>query len=230
MLESPRPRQIVHDYAPFDFPIVSVEKLPAVAQNKLGDAGELLTCRRTRRMFASPLSCSQLSDLLWHSSRTIQAVRDSSGFPWEHRPAPSAGGRHPIRLLIQQPTASCPCDLYLENEHALGRLAISSATTVELRAAAHALIKADRYTVLWFAAEIGRTASKYVEWESLIWRDAGALLAVLCLVAEGLGLAACPLGISGEPFLSATLESRGQVCGVGALAVGSRLRNERVDH
>jgi len=34
--------------------------------------------------------------------------------------------------------------------------------------------------------------------ESLVWRDAGALLFAICLFAEGLGLAACPLGFVGQ--------------------------------
>jgi hypothetical protein len=42
-----------------------------------------------------------------------------------------------------------------------------------------------------------RTLSRYPEGMSLIWRDAGALLATVHLVASDLGLSSCIVGTSG---------------------------------
>jgi hypothetical protein len=65
-------------------------------------------------------------------------------------------------------------------------------------------------------AHIERTLSRYDEGMSLLWRDAGALLATLHLSATELGLASCIVGATGvmidEP-------SRGEV-DVGSLVVG----------
>ena len=68
-------------------------------------------------------------------------------------------------------------------------------------------------------AEPGKTSAKYQHGESLIWRDAGILLAVMALIAEALDYSFCPLGITGEPWAD-QLATSGVLMGVGLALVG----------
>lgn len=84
----------------------------------------------------------------------------------------------------------------------------------EVLPAAHA-------TLVLYAAEVGKTAAKYDSPASLIWRDAGALLAVMGLAAYAHSLAFCPLGVTGEPWVGRLLKQQG-LFGVGAAFIGTR--------
>jgi len=55
--------------------------------------------------------------------------------------------------------------------------------------------------IFLFTALLPRTLSKYKNGLSLIWRDAGALITTISLVAEGLQLSSCPLGFS-KPLIN----------------------------
>ena len=77
-------------------------------------------------------------------------------------------------------------------------------------------------TIIWFGAQFDRTLSRYKDGESLVWRDTGALIATISLVAECLNLNCCALVIIGEPHFSQLLNSKGIVIGVGGLLVGSK--------
>lgn len=76
--------------------------------------------------------------------------------------------------------------------------------------------------LLWFVAQFGRTLGRYVDGESLVWRDAGALLATVYLVCEALGLACCAIGPSGDPDMPQIVGAENELRGVGGCIVGSR--------
>jgi hypothetical protein len=78
-------------------------------------------------------------------------------------------------------------------------------------------------TIVWFGAQFHKTLAKYDGGESLVWRDAGALLATFCMVSEALDLNCCGIGITGEPFLSRMLGSPEGVRGVGGCVIGTRV-------
>ena len=75
-------------------------------------------------------------------------------------------------------------------------------------------------SIIWFVARSNITRARYTNPESVIWRDAGALLATICLAATALNLVACPIGASGEPFIRRLLAAPDHVYGVGACAIG----------
>ncbi len=77
--------------------------------------------------------------------------------------------------------------------------------------------------ILWFAAQFARTRAFYEQADSLVWRDAGALVATVALLAETLDLACCPLGVTGEPLLSQVLGSDDAVVGAGGCMIGARI-------
>jgi nitroreductase len=72
------------------------------------------------------------------------------------------------------------------------------------------------------AAESGRTAAKYENAESLIWRDAGIALGYMSIVAEALGLTFCPLGVLGEPYVSAVVSGDPRIQAAGLAVLGAR--------
>lgn len=78
-----------------------------------------------------------------------------------------------------------------------------------------------RATVVWFAAEVARTETKYRQPETLLLRDAGALLALLNIVACTAGMNFCALGPTGDPHISKLFGSTEAIRGTGGFVVGN---------
>ncbi|MBF6613961.1 MAG: nitroreductase family protein [Chloroflexi bacterium] len=178
--------------------------------------------RRSSRLF-NQLPTERLSALLWWAARTRTGRREESGSVWQHRAAPSAGGRHPIDILVARIThQGRSLSLYDPIAHSLCDLDVTATQVTEFFAAVDAVLPMQEATLLWFVAQPGRTTSKYKYAESLIWRDSGALLAVVSLVAEALDLNSCAIGITGEPWISHTLMAQGLLYGTGGCLVGEK--------
>jgi hypothetical protein len=73
--------------------------------------------------------------------------------------------------------------------------------------------------LLFLFVDPSRIRGRYQNWESLVWRDAGALIGGITLVASALGCASCPLGLSGGDEIKAIL-GMPEVMGVGVCIVG----------
>jgi SagB-type dehydrogenase family enzyme len=188
---------------------------------------EAVHARRSRRQFL-PLSEEDISQLLWHSCRIRERRANDDGYTWEHRPAPSAGGLHPITILVVSrslwPNA---IKVYDPTAHTLAKLELGADALLQaFLDAVNAVLEIRDATVLWFVADFHLTLSKYLDGESLVWRDAGALGAIVEVVAEGLGLSCCALGITGEPFVSAITGNLPMLEGVGGCLVGRKVSDE----
>lgn len=72
-----------------------------------------------------------------------------------------------------------------------------------------------------FAAQFGKTRAAYENADSLVWRDAGALLCSFYMVCESLGLNCCGLGVNCASEVSDALESS-LYSGVGGCVVGCK--------
>lgn len=204
-------------YQPFTWPAGAFHTLPEIKD--VGDEGvlSLLDHRRTRRKF-SALSEGQLGQLLWRCARTQAIAESDYGFDLELRPAPSAGAIHPIHILVHLPGA--PNWLrYDSRRHGLVEVPKSVEAFAGLKELCHEVLPAEQATRLLLVAEPGKTYAKYHHGESLIWRDAGALLAVMAMIAEALDYSFCPLGITGEPW-AGRLAPAGVLTGVGVAVVG----------
>ena len=112
--------------------------------------------------------------------------------------------------------------LYQPKSHALSLLSVSSDYIKKLINAIEAVISVENASIIWLGAQFERTLSRYENGESIIWKDAGSLTATICLTAEYLGLNYCPVGITGEPYLSMALEATDKVFGVGGVIVGAK--------
>lgn len=216
-LLSPTRRAQIREYTEFRYSRVSVTYLPTPIITKSRTFLSVLEKRRSSRAFG-PLPLESLNSFLWCSARSMACFNED--LPLEHRPSPSAGGLHPIDLIIREGNKSL---VYDSQTHSLAEISVNDSTMLKLGELADAVFPCGEGTTIWFGAQHQKTAAKYDNSESLIWRDAGALIATMNLVAEYLELNFCPFGITGEPFLSEALESEA-VVGVGGICVGTRLQ------
>jgi SagB-type dehydrogenase family enzyme len=217
-LGDPVPRETVDRYVPYEWPAGEIAYLPLPAPVLLPSLDEIVTIRRTRRLF-EPLTQDSLSAMLWLSSRVISVGDETMGFPLTQRPAPSAGAIHPIHLLLK--TLNADWARYDPYGHGLVQLGKRGDALKGLWEAIARTVDPGAGTAFLFAAEPGKTSAKYANAESLVWRDAGALVGHMALVAESLHLNFCPLGHTGEPWVSG-LDEQDRLIGVGVALLGNR--------
>lgn len=177
-------------------------RLPRPAERLAMPLGDVLRNRRSTRSF-STLDTAQLSTLLYHSARVRETWVGPGGFPCSSRSTPSAGARHPVDLIIipgemTGPGATdlaldSPC-LYDPMTCELVRLSGPSAEAFR-DGLGHAsrMLGGTPSVLLAMVARLERTFSRYRGGLSLVYRDAGALLATIGLVASAIGLRGCPL-------------------------------------
>ncbi len=226
-LGSPRPKQQPDRYTPFVWPDGHFRLLTPqwVSQEELADGCSaerhvlrVLARRRSKRTF-SRLDMSELSQLLWHCARTQATSPSPLGFELEQRPTPSGGAIHPIHLLVKLAGEPQWCR-YDSRVHALVDVVGSADLLRDLLAHSEFVLPGAEATRILLVAEPGKTQAKYEDAASVIWRDAGALLAIMAVVAEALGSHFCPLGITGEPWAS-RLAPPGILAGVGMALIGN---------
>jgi SagB-type dehydrogenase family enzyme len=202
--------------------IVKREYLPVPPELGRKSFSEILANRKSRRTFG-PLSDGQLSALLWHSAKTRKSQLLDGELVWESRPAPSGGGVHPIDLIVIDRSASQPrFRIYDAISHSLGSFEVwDTLSTANLLSMVSEVLPIGNGVTLWFAAQFGKTMSRYDNGESLVWRDSGALLGVIYLVAEAIELSCCGIGITGDPMIQAIMGDKYR--GVGGCVVGARV-------
>lgn len=218
-LGNPCPRREPRHYSPLVWPMGQRIPLP-VATGITGlskPIADVLLHRRTKREF-SPLSAEMLGALTWLTCQTQRTGNEDLGFPLSLRPCPSAGAIHPIHLLVIGPHGD-GWFRYDSVSHALNKVK-TKVNPRRVLDAMQAVLPAPSATLLILAAEPGKTGAKYEAPASLVWRDAGVLLAYLAVAAEALDLSFCPLGVTGEPWVGQLLNQPG-LAGVGAAFVGS---------
>jgi len=222
-LRSPEPRENLLTYQEFCYPISETIYLPRPFSMPQYSFAEVLEKRRTRREFLK-LPRSALSSLLWYGAKTRLTRNLEKGHKWYHRPGSSAGGRHAIDLLVIEQGISTN-DVYLYNPlaHAISKLSINELSALkELLAAINVIVDVKNATLIWFAAQFKRATSAYLNATTLIYQDAGVLMAILSLVTEALELNFCPIGITGDPWVFRMLQAKDFIRGAGGCLVGSR--------
>ena len=215
---NPRPHDTPRQYEPLAWPEKDGVDLPDVVPASCRDAAQILLTRRTRYEFER-LTLIDLSHLMTLSARVQRSIPSQLGFALSYRPAPSAGGIHPVHLVVHSPDSPV-LQRYDPFRHRLCNLDCP-VRPAEVRAELNKIASGEQATMLLMVAEPGRTAAKYADPLSLVWRDAGALLGVLAVAAETLNLGFVPIGVTGEPWASALVDQPGLV-GVGAAWVAAR--------
>jgi SagB-type dehydrogenase family enzyme len=171
---------------------------------------DVLARRRSTRDFAEDrLTLGQLGDLLHFSARSHRVGRSRS-----HRAYPSGGARYPLELYVLCPPGACASLKaglyhYRPRDHALQTVAPFNRQARQVleraRAAAGGRV-GGRWVLLTMTARMARTNAVYENLAySLIAKEVGCLFQTLYLVAEGLGLGACALGIGQYQGIAALL-------------------------
>ncbi|TDT92029.1 nitroreductase family protein [Pseudodesulfovibrio indicus] len=221
-LDSPRPRHSQRAFGKQKFNVVKKRYLPRPNVSCGESFWSVVENRRTRREFES-ISIDFLASLLWYSAHPRKVRKDEQGFETQFRPPPSAGGLHPIEILVVRPDDSgwLPY-VYDPKAHCLCQIGVDDAKVSSFVYDVEDVIPIQNGTILWLAANFEKTRAKYHNADSLVWRDAGVLIGHMALVAEALSLSYCPLGITGEPMVSELLSSTGLV-GVGGAVIGEQV-------
>lgn len=212
---NPTPKSKESRVAEFNYPITEQIPLPRPKMPKV----DLLNCiseRKSVRQFRK-MTLERISQILWLSTKIKKVHVQKNGYILTHRPAPSAGARHPIDILIQFDN-----NLFYYNafDHSLNKLKLKPEILKALDKHSHKILPRRSGTMVWFISHNDRTAAKYKHPKSLIWRDAGALIYCFQLASTALGINSCPVGTLGEPFLSKAFKKHGNVESVGGLVIG----------
>ncbi|WP_460578029.1 nitroreductase family protein [Hymenobacter coalescens] len=180
---------------------------------------KVLGARASRRRFKQ-IADEKLADFLWYSAKALTMSQGPDAIFCQHRYVPSAGGIHPIDLLIISPVERT-VSLYDPVAHALCLLDISDDRLNAFLTYTEAVLNPESGVMIWYAARPEKVSAKYQNEISLIWRDAGALIASMYLIAEALRLNCCALGVLGNNELRA-LTDNSSILGVGGCIIGSR--------
>lgn len=219
-LGNPSPRRKPLMYQPVSWPTGDLIFLPQPrAINSLPPLDTVIESRRTQRDFGR-LPQTVFSKWLWMVGREMAEGHSDLGFPLTRRPVPSAGAIHPVHLVFSLPEAN-GWYLYSPEKHALASLIAPVATREQIRTELSPVLDIQEGVAIRLIAEPGKTAAKYENADSLIWRDAGVLLGQMALVAEALAFNFCPLGTTGHEWC-AQLELESRLVGVGLAVLGSR--------
>jgi SagB-type dehydrogenase family enzyme len=190
---------------------------PEVKANK--SFFKVLAARASRRSFAH-MPDEKLAAFLWYSAKALTLSQGPHNIFCQHRFVPSAGGLHPIDLIVidvHEQSAS----VYDPIAHALCKLDATEEKVATFLAYSQEVLNPGSGTIIWFAARPEKVSAKYTDELSLIWRDAGALIASMYLIAEALSLNCCALGNLGSLELQ-TLTDNPAVIGTGGCIIGAR--------
>lgn len=215
--DEPSPR-IGGDRAPRELELVDLVALPEGIAAPATDFLGVLSRRRSR--VGGPVPAGAIGSLLWHSTLLRARGFDGRFGQWESRACPSAGGLHPLRLLVLPISGNSPAGVYADGIHAVGGVGRDPRASVVANAeSVRSLTAATAGTTVQLFADPTRIASCYANHETLLWRDAGAMTGVICLVAEALGLTSVPLGRHGTSIVR-TFGLGAPMAGFGAVHVG----------
>ena len=214
---SPWPRQQAIPYRRFVFEPTDDLALEPIEELSQPDFPRLLLQRRSGTSF-HPLQLGRLEVLLAYSLRVVQI--SSAHDERMRRPIPSAGGLHPLHLVVM---LNGEWRVYLPREHALRRLRVDDTAANQIWAAMQDAFAAPSAIGLLVLAEWGVTHSLYEGAETLLLRESGGLLTHLGIVAEALGLSYRILGPTGEPWAARLVrEATDRFVGAGTALVGAR--------
>lgn len=218
-LPEPLPRMAPARYQQLEWPSGRVVQLATRTEGLKVDLVEMIERRESRRTFLK-MDEPSLGEFLWLACRNRWSRESEYGPDQESRAHPSAGAMHPIHLLLARDATAL--QRYDPIAHALVEVPNSAAGAKAALEASHASLGGNQGVTLALVAEPGKTEAKYEHPETLVWRDAGVVLGYLSLIAECMGLAFCPLGITGHLSVVPCLPADGRLVGAGLAVLGRR--------
>lgn len=172
-----------------------------------GGLEDVLQKRRTRREYsARPLRLIELSTLLHHAARVVQRVQNARWGELRLHPYPTAGGRSELEtFLLSVDVEGLEEGAYFFDamRHSLRRVRDRDRHFERILRSVQedvgGALNRDPAIVLLVTAVFEQVMSKYRDMGlSLIYKDVGAYLQTLYLVAAALDLAPCAIGSGDE--------------------------------
>ena len=200
------------------FVITGTEALSTPLEREPINYFELLQTRRSGSP-AKELSRSELAELLWVFARCYETRVDARSVLRQKRPYPSAGGIYETEIIVvdwSQPIAS----RYDAISHVLQPIDVAVSEYSAFRNKIGGLLEGPA-TLIVCAAHKCALEAAYESSESLAWRDAGSLQAILHLTAAALGMRSKLLGILGSEFIASLASNCRNFIAIGAVAIGS---------
>lgn len=157
---------------------------------------------KRRSAVGDPVDLNSVADLLWYAvGWKGYASCGRAGLPIAWATSPSSGGLQSVNVVCIADDGSAP-RLYDPADHAFLTLrADNELVHTENRESVVSGTGLQSGCTLRFISDRSKILAAYDNVDSLVFRDAGAVLATICLCAEWLGLAACPLGFLGSAML-----------------------------
>jgi SagB-type dehydrogenase family enzyme len=180
---------------------------------------DVLESRRSERKFEPP-SLAQLATVLVRAGR-LRGWRDApQGAQEETRALPSAGACHPIELhVLTSGVEGLPNGRWAFDPLRCSLQRLDFPPEQEERAfPPPGFTLPHGYAAVFAVAHFQRTLRRYPAGASLVWRDAGVVLAGLHLCASDLGLASCIVATTATLGAS----SRSAVVDLGSVLLGQR--------
>ena len=223
LIKEPLPRHAPLAWAPHQFDVVKTEVLARPCDPSSRTFADVIARRRST--VGDPINFSLVAELLWYAvAWKGHAPSGRAGLPIAWSASPSSGGLQSISVICIPDDSSAP-RLYDPKNHAFLLLRASGERVcLENRAAVLSVTGSQDGCTLRLIGDRSKLFAAYENAESLLLRDAGALLATICMCAEWLGLSACPLGFLGDAMLP-LLELPGErFQGVGGIQISSAKR------
>jgi hypothetical protein len=179
--------------------------------------------RRSTRLLGPP-SRSQVGLVVARAGLTHQNARDAAGVAVAQRPAPSAGARHPLTLVVlaREVVGLPPGGWALDPDAAVLRPSVHAPGAVDhaLAQIGDALHISDPPPAAVVAVGCpSATLSRYPGGISLLWREVGALLMLVHLAATDIGLGSCLAGTCA--VLHPVTDDSSAPVDLGAVALGT---------
>jgi SagB-type dehydrogenase family enzyme len=220
-MNNPTPKKNEDTVVAFSYPICGIIPLAKPSGGYNFNYFDLAHLRRSS-LHLCALVDKQLDELLWFSAKVIQTHFQLNGYTLTRRPSASAGARHPIDLIVVRPSQSKVLHYYNPFEHTLNELKVDETIVNDLINHVNENIVIGEATLIWFIAHSDRTAAKYDNPQSLVWRDAGALLHCIQSTCTAMGLGSCPVGTLAEPYLN-LLFNNAAIVSAGGIIAGNNL-------
>lgn len=221
------PREDGHPPAPFDLRPFSMGRFDVrPSAHKASDALAVIGRRRSRRLF-DDANARELADVLYFGARVRDFWNAPDGFLASSRPAPSAGGRHPVEIFVLSnrvrglDSGVWWFDAFQSSLELLPLERFRPAVNARASELLGGKAEQPPAAILTFVGVLSRSASRYEQSLGLILKDVGCLTGVLSMVAEALSLPSCPLALS-SPFEDSPCLglSRNDTWLLGGLAIG----------
>ncbi|WP_175525773.1 nitroreductase family protein [Bosea sp. OK403] len=137
------------------------------------------------------------------------------------RTAPSAGALHPIEVLIVSTKGSHRIFRFNARLQTIELLRLHSVVlAADVLRQARTILPQATGDFIVLLADPAKTEAAYVHAQSLLWRDAGALMQTLQLAATAFRLSFCPIGATGCGLAPAIFGPDPRMRAVGMAAVG----------